>query len=86
MEQLKLNNGQMIPQLGLGVFKVQDSDDLKSAVAAALKSGYRHFDTATIYKNEAWLGEALAESDVKREDIINVGKLSKKNGAVRWKK
>ncbi|MBO0409814.1 aldo/keto reductase [Enterococcus hulanensis] len=79
MEQLKLNNGQMIPQLGLGVFKVQDPDDLKSAVAAALKSGYRHFDTATIYKNEAWLGEALAESDVKREDLFITSKVWNSN-------
>lgn len=79
MEQLKLNNGQMIPQLGLGVFKVQDPDDLKSAVAAALKSGYRHFDTATIYKNEAWLGEALAESVVKREDLFITSKVWNSN-------
>ncbi|MDU5336667.1 aldo/keto reductase [Enterococcus sp.] len=79
MEQLKLNNGQMIPQLGLGVFKVQDAKDLKDAVAAALKSGYRHFDTATIYHNEAWLGEALAENDVKREDLFITSKVWNNN-------
>ncbi|WP_288227212.1 aldo/keto reductase [uncultured Enterococcus sp.] len=75
MEELKLNNGQMIPQLGLGVFKVQDADDLKRAVAEALKDGYRHFDTATIYHNEEWLGEALAQSDVKREDLFITSKV-----------
>ena len=37
MEQLKLNNGQTIPQLALGDFKVQHADDLKRSVAAALK-------------------------------------------------
>ena len=79
MEQLKLNNGQMIPQLGLGVFKVQDADDLKSAVAEALKDGYRHFDTATIYHNEEWLGEALAESDVKREELFITSKVWNSN-------
>ena len=79
MEQLKLNNGQMIPQLGLGVFKVQDADDLKRSVTDALKSGYRHFDTATIYHNEAWLGEALAESDVKREDLFITSKVWNSN-------
>lgn len=79
MEQLKLNNGQMIPQLGLGVFKVQDADDLKSAVSEALKDGYRHFDTATIYHNEEWLGEALAESDVKREDLFITSKVWNSN-------
>lgn len=79
MEQLKLNNGQMIPQLGLGVFKVQDADDLKSAVSEALKDGYRHFDTATIYHNEEWLGEALAESDVKREELFITSKVWNSN-------
>lgn len=79
MEQLKLNNGQTIPQLGLGVFKVQDADDLKRSVADALKEGYRHFDTAAIYHNEAWLGEALAESDVKREDLFITSKVWNSN-------
>jgi diketogulonate reductase-like aldo/keto reductase len=79
MEDLKLNNGQMIPQLGLGVFKVQDADDLKRAVAEALKDGYRHFDTATIYHNEEWLGEALAQSDVKREDLFITSKVWNSN-------
>lgn len=79
MEELKLNNGQMIPQLGLGVFKVQDADDLKRAVAEALKDGYRRFDTATIYHNEEWLGEALAQSDVKREDLFITSKVWNSN-------
>lgn len=79
MEELKLNNGQMIPQLGLGVFKVQDADDLKRAVAEALKDGYRHFDTATIYHNEEWLGEALAQSEVKREDLFITSKVWNSN-------
>ena len=79
MEQLKLNNGQLIPQLGLGVFKVQNADDLKRSVAVALKDGYRHFDTATIYHNEAWIGEALAESDVKREDLFITSKVWNSN-------
>ena len=79
MEQLKLNNGQTIPQLGLGVFKVQDADDLKRSVADALKEGYRHFDTAAIYHNEAGLGEALAESDVPREELYITSKVWNSN-------
>ncbi|WP_430610738.1 aldo/keto reductase [Enterococcus sp. DIV0876] len=75
MKQLKLNNGQMIPQLGLGVFKVQDANDLRRSVTDALKSGYRHFDTAAIYHNEAWLGEALAESGIKREELFITSKV-----------
>ena len=61
MDELTLNNGQKIPQLGLGVFLVQDATDLKRSVADALKDGYRHFDTAAIYHNEAWVGEALRQ-------------------------
>lgn len=79
MEQLKLNNGQTIPQLGLGVFKVQDADDLKRSVADALKEGYRHFDTAAIYHNESGLGEALAESDVPREELYITSKVWNSN-------
>ncbi len=75
MNELTLNNGQKIPQLGLGVFLVQDATDLKRSVADALKDGYRHFDTAAIYHNEAWVGEALAESDVKREDLFITSKV-----------
>ncbi|KRL55788.1 aldo/keto reductase [Furfurilactobacillus rossiae] len=75
MDELTLNNGQKIPQLGLGVFLVQDATDLKRSVADALKDGYRHFDTAAIYHNEAWVGEALAESDVKREDLFITSKV-----------
>ena len=52
---------------------------LKRSVAAALKEGYRHFDTAAIYHNEAWLGEALAESDVKREDLYITSKVWNSN-------
>lgn len=79
MEQLKLNNGQTIPQLGLGVFKVQDADDLKRSVADALKEGYRHFDTAAIYHNEAGLGEALVKSDVPREELYITSKVWNSN-------
>ncbi|HAT54321.1 MAG TPA: aldo/keto reductase [Lactobacillus sp.] len=79
MDQLTLNNGKQIPQLGLGVFLVQDSADLKQSVDDALKDGYRHFDTATIYHNEAWVGEALAQSDVKREDLFITSKVWNNN-------
>ncbi|GEK29447.1 aldo/keto reductase [Furfurilactobacillus siliginis] len=75
MENLTLNNGVQIPQLGLGVFLVEDANDLKNSIADALKDGYRHFDTAAIYHNEAGVGEALAESDVKREDLFITSKV-----------
>ncbi|WP_394939264.1 aldo/keto reductase [Psychromicrobium sp. YIM B11713] len=55
-----LNNGNSMPQLGLGVWQVPD-DEATAAVASALKSGYRSIDTAAIYGNEAGVGKAIKE-------------------------
>ena len=60
---LKLNDGNSIPQVGLGVFQTPP-DETARAVAAALDAGYRHIDTASIYGNEAETGLAIA--DVRR--------------------
>lgn len=72
---LPLNNNNRIPQLGLGVFQVDNAQDTKDAVKWALAAGYRHIDTAAYYGNEQWVGEAIRESDVKREDIFVTSKL-----------
>jgi diketogulonate reductase-like aldo/keto reductase len=64
-----------IPQLGFGVFKVNDGDDIAAAIAAALDTGYRHIDTATIYRNEDGVGQAIAASEVDRSDIFVTTKL-----------
>lgn len=58
-----------IPQLGFGVFQVDDGD-VTSPVQTALETGYRSIDTAKIYGNEDGVGRALAGSDVAREDIF----------------
>ncbi|MEP6649019.1 MAG: aldo/keto reductase [Lapillicoccus sp.] len=58
-----------IPQLGFGVWQVED-DEAHRSVAVALDAGYRHLDTAWMYQNEAGVGEALAESDVPTEDVF----------------
>lgn len=75
MENVQLNNQVQIPQLGLGVFKVTDEAVLNEAIQAALTAGYRHFDTAAIYHNETGVGAALAQADVKREDLFITSKL-----------
>ena len=54
-----LANGVRMPWLGLGVFKITDSDECKNAVTAALACGYRSIDTALGYRNEEAVGEAL---------------------------
>lgn len=67
--QLTLNNGVTMPQLGLGVYQTPP-EQTTTAVQAALAAGYRHIDTAAAYLNEREVGEALAQSDIDRSDII----------------
>ncbi len=66
---LRLNNGVEIPQVGFGVFLIPETET-KTAVATALSAGYRHIDTAKLYQNEAEVGEAIAESDLPRDEIF----------------
>ncbi|MBI0382639.1 aldo/keto reductase, partial [Streptomyces albiflaviniger] len=58
-----LHTGLEIPQLGFGVFQVEDAQTT-GAVRSAIEAGYRSIDTAAIYGNEAGVGRALAESGV----------------------
>ena len=62
-------NGASIPQIGLGTWELQ-GDVLAGSVEAALAAGYRHFDTAKRYENEADLGAALRASDVPRDEMF----------------
>ena len=59
MNEIVLNNGITIPQLGLGVFRVKDGEEAYNAVRYALDAGYRHIDTAAAYKNEESVGRAI---------------------------
>ncbi len=74
MNTLQLNNGVTMPQLGFGVWQVPDAE-ATSVVAEALKAGYRSIDTAAAYGNEGGVGEAIAQSDVDRDDIFITTKL-----------
>jgi len=69
-----LNTGDQIPQLGLGVFKVED-DVCEQIVLDALEVGYRHIDTAMIYRNEAAVGRAIASSGIARDELFVTTKL-----------
>ena len=71
---LTLNTGDPIPQLGLGVFKVDD-DICEQIVLDALDVGYRHIDTAMIYRNEAAVGRAIAKSGIPRDELFVTTKL-----------
>lgn len=65
---IELNDGRAVPQLGFGVWQVEN-DEATKVVGIALETGFRHIDTAKVYENEAGVGKALAASSVNREDI-----------------
>lgn len=71
---LELNDGNSIPQLGYGVFKVPQ-DETERAVTEALEIGYRHIDTAAIYGNEEGVGAAIAASGIPRDELFITTKL-----------
>jgi len=72
--QIKLNNGQLIPQLGLGVYKLEASS-AADLVSTAIDSGYRRIDTAALYLNEAEVGQGVRQSSVPREEIYVTTKI-----------
>ncbi len=65
---ITLNDGSTIPQIGLGTYQASP-DGTAAMVEAALGTGYRHIDTAMIYRNEAGVGEGLRASGLAREDV-----------------
>jgi 2,5-diketo-D-gluconate reductase A len=70
-----MNNGRTIPQLGFGVFQI-DPAETAEAVTRALQIGYRHIDTAEMYRNEKGVGEAVHSSGIPREQIFVTSKLN----------
>lgn len=74
LENITLNDGNIIPQLGLGVWQLKDETALNS-VSSALEAGYRHIDTPAIYENEEEVGEAIRSSGINRNDIFLTTKL-----------
>ncbi|MGY1638456.1 aldo/keto reductase [Geodermatophilus sp. SYSU D00742] len=72
---IRLNNGVEIPQLGFGVYQVPP-EGTADAVATALEVGYRHIDTAEMYRNEKGVGEGIRRSGVDRDEVFITSKLS----------
>lgn len=72
---ITLNDGNKIPQFGLGVYLIRGDENTKEACLKAFKLGYRHIDTAHAYQNERGVGQAIKESGLKREDIWVTSKL-----------
>jgi 2,5-diketo-D-gluconate reductase A len=70
---ISLNNGVQMPQLGCGVFRVEDAEPV---VSSALQAGYRLIDTAASYQNEASVGRAIRASGLDRESLFITTKLA----------
>ena len=71
---LTLNNSVAVPQLGLGLYRVEP-DQAGKVVSAAFDAGYRSLDTAAMYGNEAAVGEAVRESGLPRSEVFVTTKL-----------
>lgn len=76
---LTLADGQQMPQEGFGLYKVTGQSIISSAVASAYQAGYRLFDTAQLYKNEAEVGQALTDLHVPREKLFVTTKVAEEN-------
>jgi 2,5-diketo-D-gluconate reductase A len=72
---IKLNTGAQIPQLGFGVFQIPP-EKTAEAVRTALDIGYRHIDTAEMYRNEKEVGQGVRDAGLDRADVFITSKLN----------
>lgn len=79
MEKVTLYNGVHMPLVGLGVYKINDLEEMNYAVQTSLECGYTMFDTAQMYQNEENLGKALKQSGIERGKIFLISKVDNGN-------
>lgn len=65
-----LSNGVNIPLVGLGVFKLEEGEEVSNSVLWALEAGYRSIDTAKVYGNERGVGKAIKQSGIPRDQVF----------------
>lgn len=75
MDTMKLRNGVEIPSIGYGTWQTPDGEVAVAGVREAIQCGYRHIDTAAIYKNEVSVGKGIAESGIDRKDLFVTSKV-----------
>lgn len=79
METVQFYNGRTMPKIGLGTYRVKDSDECRESVKHAIEQGYRSIDTAIIYGNEETVGQGIKEglksTGLSREDLFITSKL-----------
>jgi len=71
----KLHNGVEMPYLGLGTYQADNEQEVVDAIKYALEIGYRHIDTAAVYKNEEGVGRGISESAISRNELFVVSKV-----------
>ncbi|WP_226666526.1 aldo/keto reductase [Metabacillus litoralis] len=74
-----LHNGVKMPWFGLGVFKVEDGEDVINSITSAIDAGYRSIDTAAVYGNEEGVGQAIVKSSVSRKELFITTKVWNSN-------
>nr|WP_272076004.1 aldo/keto reductase [Streptococcus dysgalactiae]WCE87191.1 aldo/keto reductase [Streptococcus dysgalactiae]WCN27184.1 aldo/keto reductase [Streptococcus dysgalactiae] len=72
---VKMTSGYDIPVLGFGTYQAANGEEAYQSTLAAIKAGYRHIDTAAIYKNEESVGRAIKDSGIPREELFVTTKL-----------
>lgn len=75
-ECIRLSNGVSIPNIGFGTSLIEGKECILN-IKQALQVGYRHIDTASVYKNEKYIGQAIKESNIPREDLFITSKVWK---------
>ena len=75
-KRIKLNNGSFIPSIGFGTSLIEGKECV-DLIKTAIEVGYNHIDTAAVYKNEKEIGQAIKESNIKREELFITSKVWK---------
>lgn len=75
MKHITLSSGNTMPQLGFGVYQMNDAQQCEDAVLAALQAGYRLIDTAAAYQNEEAVGRAIRRSGIARDELFITTKI-----------
>ncbi|KAJ2549135.1 hypothetical protein IWW35_003886 [Coemansia sp. RSA 1878] len=75
VKSIKLNNGVLMPEIGLGTWRADETGVLAETVKKAIAMGYRHIDCAKIYNNQREIGKALRQVDVPRNELFIVSKI-----------
>lgn len=70
MDTVHLHNGVDMPRLGLGVYKVEEGQQVEKTIKTALELGYRSIDTAAFYQNEEGVGNAVRQSGIDRKELF----------------